>query len=198
MGAAGCFTNPINRAPVTDVASDGMIPLHGQPATLTAHGYGPDDDQLTWTWAMTPYQDPCPDKSNPKNWPLGLAVPSDTLPPTSYQVPGTLTGSSWCVWAIATDRYGAAGADNYPLVPSNNPPQAMLRVVSPDAATSYPAYTHFVLGADQSSDADNDPLTCWCPAMSGSPAPAHLSASRATRRARRWLPCCCPLSTMTS
>ena len=170
MGAAGCFTSPINRAPVvTELSADG-VPLHGQAATITAHGYDPDDDQLTWTWATTPYQDvctdsgnpvdcSCPDKGKPINWPLARAVASNTLSPTSYQVPATMTAGPLCVWAMATDRFGAMGVDVYGLVPSNNPPQPVLRVVSPDAANSYPAYTHFQLAADQSIDADGDPLT---------------------------------------
>ena len=159
LGAAGCFTTPINRAPVvTKVDADG-VPLHGQAVTLTAHGYDPDEDQLTWTWAMTPYQGSCPNKDDPTSWPLGLATRSNTASPSSYQVPATMTSASWCVWAIATDHYGAVGVDVYPLVPSNNPPRPALRVVSPDAANSYQAYTHFVLGADQTTDADNDSLT---------------------------------------
>ncbi len=158
MGAAGCFTSPINRAPlVTDVSADG-VPLHGQPAMISAHGYDPDDDQLTWTWAMIPYQGGCPDKSNPANWPLDMATPSPSPSPTSYQVPASATSSSWCVWAFAKDPYGAVGADCYGLVPSNNPPHPVLRVVSPDAADSYPAYTHFEIAADQSTDADSDQL----------------------------------------
>ena len=156
MGAGGCFTSPINRAPlVTDLSADG-VPLHGQAATISAHGYDPDGDQLAWTWAMAPY--PCLDKGVPGNWPPALPS-SNTASPTTYLVPASMTTSSSCVWAFATDRYGAVGVDNYGLVPSNNPPVASLRVVMPDAATSYRAYTHFELAADQSTDADGDPLT---------------------------------------
>lgn len=160
MSAAGCFSSPINRAPlVTGVSADG-VPLHGQPATITAQGYDPDDDQLTWTWAMTQPLTPnaCPDKGDPTKWPQSPAA-SNTSSPTSYLVPGALTSSPWCVWAFATDRYGAVGVANVPLVPANNPPLPVLRVVEPDPATSYPAYTHFQLAADLSSDADGDPLT---------------------------------------
>lgn len=160
MGAAGCFSSPINRAPVVTGLGADVTPLHGQPATITAQGYDPDDDQLTWTWAMTPLLSPnvCPDKSDPANWPPQTPTPSNTSSPTSYLVTGTLTSSSWCVWAFATDRYGAVGVDNTPLVPSNNPPQPVLRVVSPNQSNSYPAYTHFELAADLSSDADGDTL----------------------------------------
>jgi len=160
MGTAGCFTSPINRAPVvTEVHTDG-VPLHGQAATIAASGYDPEQDQLTWTWAMTPAltPNPCPDPSNPVNWPPA-PVTSNTASPTSYLVPGALTTSSWCVWAFATDRYGAVGAGNGALIPANNPPQPVLRVVSPEPADGYHAYTHFVLSADRSSDVDGDALT---------------------------------------
>jgi len=146
---------------VTDVSAD-SVPMHGQAATITAHGYDPDDDQLTWTWAATPYppsQTSCPDKNDPANWPVALGQSSNALAPTSFQLSAAMTATSWCVWAMATDRYGAMDADVVGVIPANNPPQPILRVVTPDPASSYAAYTHFVLGADQSSDLDGDPLT---------------------------------------
>jgi len=163
MGVAGCFTSPINRAPMVTVSADAIV-FHGQSVTFTAHGYDPDQDQLTWTWALTQAMsaavspNPCPDRNNPMMpWPM--ATPSNTSSPTSYQVAASLTVSSWCVWVFATDPYGAVGVDIQPLIPSNNPPQPVLRVVSPDPADSYPAYTHFQIAADQSADPDGDPLT---------------------------------------
>jgi len=165
-GAAGCFTSPINRAPVVTLTADAIV-LHGQSVTFTAHGSDPDQDRITWTWARTPAMppagspNPCPRQDDPVNWPAATdRTPSNTSSPTSYQVPASLTASSWCVWAFATDPYGAVGVDIQPLIPSNNPPQPVLRVVSPDPAGSYPAYTHFLLAADQSTDADGDLLDC--------------------------------------
>jgi len=163
LGATGCFTSPINRAPVVTLTADSIV-LHGQSVTFTAHGSDPDQDRIAWTWALTPAMppavstNPCPRQDDPVNWPVAMATPSNTLSPTSYQIPANLTVSSWCVWAFATDPYGAVGVDVQPLIPSNNPPQPVLRVVSPDPAASYPAYTHFLLAADQSTDADGDPL----------------------------------------
>jgi len=122
--------------------------------TYSAHGYDPDQDQLTWTWAVG--QPPCPDPADPSRWPITSAQPSTLASPTSYQISPVLTAQ--CVWVFATDRYGAVAADNAPLAPADNPPQPVIRVVSPAPADSYPAYSMFQLSGATSSDADGDPL----------------------------------------
>ena len=137
---------------MTAIDGDGAPP-RGSAVTYTAHGYDPDQDQLTWTWAEGSY--PCPDPGNSVTWPMRAASPEPS--PTSYQIAAAT--SPECVWVFATDRYGAMTAANRPVVPADNPPQPVIRVVMPPPADSYPAYSNFVLSGAFSSDADHDPLT---------------------------------------
>lgn len=136
---------------MTRIEADG-VPPRGGAVTYTAYGYDPDQDQITWTWAMGTY--PCPDPSDTGKWPAGNR--STALSPTVYEIPAVTTAQ--CVWVFATDRYGAETAANTQLVPADNPPQAIIRVASPTAADSYPAYTRFQLSSASSSDPDGDPL----------------------------------------
>ena len=153
LGTAGCFNSPINRSPVVTMIDADGVPLRGGAVTYTAHGYDPDQDQITWTWATGAY--PCPNPSDPGAWPLGPKPQSPS--PTTFPIASVTTAE--CVWVFATDRYGATTADNTPLVPADNPPVAVIRVASPSPADSYPAYSRFRLSSASSSDADpGDPL----------------------------------------
>lgn len=162
--AAGCFTNPINRAPViTQINQVGNSTPKGQPATFTAIGSDPDQDQLTWTW--TARQGDCPDAQDPGTWPHDTMAGEPSAPATFVVSDESFTKSEkYCVWAFATDRYGAVGAENLRVVPGDNAPVAtMLMVVDPGKADpppgpAFPAYSTFQFTA-VASDLDGDSLS---------------------------------------
>lgn len=160
--SGGCFTSPINRAPVISQLDAVGTPTRGQPATFVARGSDPDQDQLTWTWAVKPVNPVtpgrCPDPTVPGNWPTDT-VSGQPDSPATFIVGGlALTSAPYCVWAFATDRYGAIAADNLPVVPADNLPVVTISVLQPVLGPPYPAYSTFQLSA-VATDADQDPLT---------------------------------------
>lgn len=154
--SAGCFTDPINHAPMVSSIDNVGDVLRGKMATFMAQGMDPDQDQLTWTWGKA--ADKCPDSANTGNWPQSI-MPGDSGSPMTYDVPSSLTSGPFCVWAFATDRYGAVGVRNQNFAPLNNPPIAIIRVLTPTPSDSYPAYSAFELSAEDSNDPDGDPLS---------------------------------------
>jgi hypothetical protein len=153
---AGCFTDPINRAPVVGDVHQVGTAGRGKTATFMASGFDPDQDQITWTWAKEPGD--CPGQNDPSTWPNDRTSGPAAAPATYVLDDPTLTSGRYCVWAFATDRYGATGA--YPLTvdPADNPPIAVIRVVN-GLKDAYPAYTAFELTAADSIDPDDDPLS---------------------------------------
>ncbi|HEY4186050.1 MAG TPA: hypothetical protein VGP07_13330 [Polyangia bacterium] len=158
LAVAGCFTHPINGAPVVmSIEPIGGV-VRGMPVMFRATGYDPDQDPLTLTWTWAWLAGGCPDVRDPSTWPMH-APSGDPLMETTTTVPAYLTGAPFCVWAFAKDRYGAEAANNLPVAPGNNPPVAIVSLTSPALGDSYPAYTRFQLSGLQSSDPDGDPLT---------------------------------------
>ena len=164
--AAGCFNHPINRAPVISKIVQAGQPSRGMQATFMAYGYDPDQDQLGWTWDATPplADGSCGDPTVPASWPRDTTAGQLDAPATYVVKDLSLTSSRYCVWAFATDRYGAVTATNLLVDPADNPPVATINLrVDPDRLVpppgpNYPAYSTFQLSA-QASDADQDPLT---------------------------------------
>ena len=165
LAGAGCFTHPINRKPVISQVSQTPGPTpKGQPATFTAIGSDPDQDQLTWTW--TAKSGDCPmDWTNPANWPKETTGGEPGAPATYVVDDSSLTKSPlYCVWVFATDRYGAMDARNLRVAPTDNAPVVTVRVAAnpglanPPPGPIFPAYSTFQFSA-LASDADNDPLT---------------------------------------
>jgi hypothetical protein len=161
--ASGCFTNPINRAPViTQINPSPGSPAKGQSATFTAIGSDPDQDQLTWTWIAK--QGDCPDARDPATWPHDTMAGEPGAPATFVVSDQAYTKSpKYCVWAFATDRYGAVGAENLLVIPGDNAPVVTMQmvvdpgVVDPPPGPVFPAYSTFQFTA-VASDLDGDPL----------------------------------------
>jgi len=134
--------------------------VKGQDATFTVGARDPDQDSLSLTWAVTRE---CLDPKTPANWPPAVTSPS----PSTFTVSKQDTEARFCVWAFATDRYGAVGANNRvfdPSNPANQPPSARIVLLQPLAATTYPLYTTFHL-VGSGEDPDGDPITQynWLP-----------------------------------
>lgn len=161
---SGCFTHPINRAPViTQLSQAGGPTPKGQPATFVAIGSDPDQDQITWTWGKRPGD--CADRTNPANWPTDTTGGQPNAPATYLVDDSSLTKSArYCVWVFATDRYGAVDVQNLPVSPVDNLPVVTVRVdanpgtANPPPGPTFPAYTTFQLTAI-ATDADSDPLS---------------------------------------
>lgn len=64
----------------------------------------------------------------------------------------------FCVWAFATDCYGAVAVGNLSVDPVSLPPVAALALLSPPVTSRYPLYTTFQL-ANHSMDPESDPFT---------------------------------------
>ena len=159
LGAAlaGCFTNPINQKPVVNPISATGAVVRGYAATFTVSGSDPDQDHLDWTWASL--SGDCPDPQDGSKWP-GQSAPQDASRPTTYTVDASLTMARFCVWAFATDRYGAVGANNLAVDAGHNTPTANIKLLSPDLNNSYRAYTKFQLSGELSA-ADNDTIASY-------------------------------------
>lgn len=148
VACLGCFTDPINRAPVvTSINADVLPVMRGKPASFTATAYDPDSDSVTVSWAQR--SGGCPDLSQ---------APTPAVTKERFPVEGTETTGPFCVWAFATDRYGAVGMKNHDFVPGNLPPVAMMALLSPKAASLYPLYTTFEL-SNESKDPEADSFT---------------------------------------
>lgn|GEM_PF-2245304 len=164
VAASGCFTSPINRPPVITQISPAQNPTpKGLPATFTAIGSDPDQDQLTWTWISRPGG--CPDAKDESTWPHDTTSGEPGAPATFVVSDEALTKSQkYCVWAFATDRYGAVGAANLTVMPGDNAPVVTLRMVAdpgsenPPPGPVFPAYTSFQFTA-VASDPDDDQLS---------------------------------------
>ncbi|HVR62499.1 MAG TPA: hypothetical protein VMU50_11395 [Polyangia bacterium] len=153
MAAAGAciFTDPINQRPHVTINS--FMPVaRGDVVTFTATATDDQSEPPALEWARTDGK--CADDwVNPANW------PPNRVPGPSLTVTAPTTPSPFCVWVVARDRYGGAGADAVTVTPANHPPVAVLRIVSPTSAPPYDFLTQFRLSAEKSSDADSDPLT---------------------------------------
>jgi hypothetical protein len=151
--SACLFTNPINTPPTVQVTS--LTPIaRGQPAQFQAVVTDDQSEPPTVDWGRA--DGTCPPSSewsNPARWPPRL-VPADI-----FTVDGPMTLAPFCVWAVARDRYGARGAYAYTAIPTNHPPVAVLKVVSPIEAPPYNFLSQFRLSAVESTDAESDPLT---------------------------------------
>jgi hypothetical protein len=146
LACLGCFTNPINRAPiVTSISADSSPLMRGGGATFSALAYDPDSDSYTLSWARTAT---CADIGDPSTWPGATSTAQRlTVDPAD-------TGAPFCVWAFATDRYGAVGANNLPVTPGNAPPVATIELLSPMPTDLYQLYTTFEL-SDASTGPEN-------------------------------------------
>ena len=151
LGAGGgCYMDPINRAPyIVSIKEIGVVPKN-QDAKMRITAYDPDSDRLTITWAAVAGK--CMDRP--------AAVRSDGDPVSEgleVTVDRSMTGGRFCVWAFATDRYGATSVLNNTFDPENAAPQPRIDVVDPAPADSYRLYSEIVLTSDGSMDPD-DPL----------------------------------------
>jgi hypothetical protein len=170
VAGLGCFTNPINRAPVvTSISADSSPVMRGQGASFSALAYDPDSDSFTLSWVAR--KENCPDISDRSTWPDAKSTGQ------RLTVDSADTNEPFCVWAFATDRYGAVGANNLPVNPGNVAPVAMIELLSPKVADLYPLYKTFEL-SDASTGPDNVTRTTeWTLLKSPTGSTAQLRAT---------------------
>ena len=154
---AGCFSHPINRAPVVvKIDSNGSV-VRGQSASFEATVTDADQDNVEVTWALVA-GDSCP---NPDavTWPPGTATPAPAKPDT-FAATAEQTTSNFCLWAFATDPHGAKDANNNlfrPSAPDNGAPTAAITVTAPVPADIGRLYQKYRL-VGSGSDPEDDPL----------------------------------------
>jgi hypothetical protein len=149
----GClFTDPINMRPTISIVTSMGAVWRGQTAAFTAVTSDADNDAVKVRWALVPGA-ACPDPTPATNWPAG-----DDGQGATFTVSAAETTAPFCLWAFATDRWGAQAPANLFVDPQNHPPLAQLDVEVPEAAGDYPLYQAFRLSAAASSDPENDEL----------------------------------------
>jgi hypothetical protein len=143
---AGCFTSPVNMSPTVRIDAPSTPVVRGQPAPFTATASDPDGDSLTVL--MNDTAGPCPkDFDLPAQWP---SEGWNALQPHQVSSPE----DPFCVWAKATDRYGAISVDAVTENPQDHAPTAVIALVSPAETSSFPVGSSFVLSAQGSTDPD--------------------------------------------
>src|SRR5882724_3482409 len=191
--AAGCFTDPINQPPATPTVMVTTPFNHGDPASFTVSASDPDHDDLSVTWGEM--SGSCPDDKDVslQSWQAGAPMP----PGQPFMVGPEMTGSPFCVCAFVTDTHHAASQRCIDVIPGNRPPEPIIVVEQPTAATldGYPLNSRFRLSATGSLDADaGDQLTIgpWsvvkpdrspaalipCPVDGGDPSDACFTADQ--------------------
>jgi hypothetical protein len=161
--ATGCFTTPVNMTPNVHIISRTATVPFGQSVTYTATASDPDGDSFNLFWQQTtttPTCPPPPDISSPSTWP---GPDTDWSAGSEALVPGNRTKSPFCIWVKAVDSWGAASADAIRVFPLDQAPVAMLALVSPPNALSFPPKTAFELSAEGSMDANagDVPTFAW-------------------------------------
>jgi hypothetical protein len=158
--SAGCYTSPVNMAP-TVLINQQSQPYRGQSLSYTASASDPDHDPVTLSWATK--AGPCPDNFfDSAKWPDASQWGPAEAPNQPFSVGTPVTLDAFCVWVKATDSWGASTLDAVDGMPKNHPPVAVIGLVSPPAASSFPLGTTFQVTAMGSSDADGDALhECW-------------------------------------
>jgi hypothetical protein len=182
---ASCYTSPVNMRPEVEIKRPATRIYRGDPWTYSATVSDPDNDPTVLQWATT--EASCPDNArSPEAW------PSTWLSGPDLVVREPLTTKSFCVWAKATDKYGAAAVDTYSEAPLNHPPEAAIKVLMPSVgplapasafvASTYPVHTTFMLSATTTDVDAADVLTFeWKLEKGGVPVPdASLGCAGST------------------
>jgi hypothetical protein len=124
-GVGACYTGPINMAPsIKILVEDPSMLVRGSDIRFRAEVSdpdNPDNESLKVTWSHS--EGDCSDTSSAPRTP-GMGM--------SYTVPGSYTGTDFCVRATVTDGYGAIARDEHPVRPDNQPPTIHLLVEGED------------------------------------------------------------------
>ena len=154
---AACFTSPINQHPTVDVVPAAVPIARGKEARFMVSVSDPDGDPVAVNWGLAP-PDSCPNNPGPQSWPGG----SQRLQPNerTFMVDGGVTRSVFCVCVFAVDSHNAVDGKCLLQTPSNAPPDARLKVVSPDDTLQpFPLFSSVHLSAAETTDPEMDPIT---------------------------------------
>lgn len=167
---AGCFIDPINRAPtIVSITPTGGVKKN-QRASFKIAVYDPDSDDLKVSWAVETIS--CPTRTDPR-LPPSARTDGDTV-----DVDMDMTGSRFCIWAFARDRYGAEAVYYQNVDPENKPPEPRISIVAAEGPEPYRLYRPIVLTSDGSSDPENDHVTfTWTLTRSPSGSAAVLQST---------------------
>jgi len=147
---SSCFISPINRAPeVRSIDMAGPF-QRGQEAQFTATVTDPDGDQVDLSWGVDAGD--CKPKNDSSQWPPRTAT-------STYTVKSEYTNGTFCVWAFATDRYGAIGVNNRAFSAGDRPPVAQIDA-GPTMA-HYRLYSTFKVDGSSSYDPDGDNIKSY-------------------------------------
>ena len=144
----GCYTSPVNMSPIVRIDTPATPIQRGTRVPYTATASDPDGGPPTLRWTKT--AGVCPNGfEQPAQWP-------DTFMLQSFGIEAADTSSIWCVWVKASDSAGAATVDAVTFVAPDRAPDAVLTLLSPPEAPSFPLHTTFVLSAGMSTDPDGE------------------------------------------
>jgi hypothetical protein len=157
LPVASCYTGPVNMRPTVDITRPAARIFRGQMTTYYATVSDPDNDSHVLQWAWTAAE--CPTNArSPEAWPKTWKT-SD-----AYMLGAPETNKTFCVWAKATDPYGAAAVDVWTEVPANHLPEVHIDVEQPApdpgataqtfAERTFPVHTFFRLSGERTVDAD--------------------------------------------
>jgi hypothetical protein len=148
----GCYTDPINMSPIVRIDAPPDPIFRGESPTYKATASDPDSDSVTLQWVLQTTPMGCPRGFDaPATWPTSGWSPGNELTLGSME-----TKARYCVWVKASDQYGAAAVDALTGDPQDHAPVAVLDLVAPPDAPSFPGRPMFILSAEKSTDADGD------------------------------------------
>lgn len=149
--AGSCYTGPINMRP--------RVEIEKRPGRLfQATVVDPEGQRTRLEWTTTDVTCPSPaDVQRSVNWPVdGWETRAELTVPT------TRSKKPFCVWAKATDQYGAVAVDAADGDPENHAPEAKLEHSFPGSVVAI--RTPIVFTTSGSKDADPDDVlqtTAW-------------------------------------
>jgi hypothetical protein len=145
---ASCYTGPVNRRPTLQIISPPKPFSRGESPVFTAIVDDPEGQPYELAWGTTPECPSAGQEYDVKKWPETWTMTSE------FSVDPKVTAGPFCLWARATDSYGAKVIVTAPKDPTNHPPVAKLtRTPATSAVALRTPIEYSALG---SSDADGD------------------------------------------
>jgi hypothetical protein len=150
----GCYTDPINMRPTVSIDPQAAPVVRGETFKVTATWHDIDGDGVSPYWLQTDGSCP-PGFADEALWPPATEWTSEQ----SMTIDGHDPAATFCVWVKVVDSYGAASVDARTYDPVDHAPNALIALVTPADATSFPLHTQFQLSGASSTDEDTSDMS---------------------------------------